>query len=74
MFAILSVIAEEFLGANHGMGSLIVNQGSQMDTAGVFANVLILSATGVMFHYGIAWLRQRLLFWATGSEVARVAL
>jgi NitT/TauT family transport system permease protein len=56
------------------MGFLIVNQSNQMDTAGVFANVLILSATGVVFHYGIAWLRQRLLFWAAGSEVAGAAL
>jgi NitT/TauT family transport system permease protein len=70
IFAILGVIVGEFLGANQGMGFLIVNESSQMDTAGVFANVLILSATGVVFHYGIAWLRLRLLFWAAPSEVA----
>ncbi len=32
-----------------------------MDTAGVFANVFILSAcTGLVLHYGIQWLRHRL--------------
>jgi NitT/TauT family transport system permease protein len=70
IFAILAVIVGEFLGANRGMGFLIVNQSSQMDTAGVFANVLLLSATGITFHYGIQYLRNRLLFWAVGSEVA----
>jgi len=70
IFAILAVIVGEFLGANRGMGYLIVNQSNQMDTAGVFASVLILSLTGIAFHYGVQFLRRRLLFWAAGSEVA----
>jgi NitT/TauT family transport system permease protein len=70
IFAILAVIVGEFLGANRGMGYLIVNQSNQMDTPGVFANVLLLSATGLVFHYGIQALRYRLLFWARGSEIA----
>jgi NitT/TauT family transport system permease protein len=69
IFAILAVIVGEFLGANRGMGFLIVNQSNQMDTAGVFASVVLLSATGLAFHYGLQYLRQRLLFWAS-SEVA----
>lgn len=67
IFAMLSVIVAEFLGANIGMGFLIVNQSSQMDAPGVFANVLILSAVGVIFHYGLQYLGNRLLFWA-GSD------
>lgn len=70
IFAILAVIVGEFLGANQGMGYLIVNQSSQMDTAGVFANVLLLSATGILFHYGLGALRHRLLFWAGNAETA----
>lgn len=70
IFAILAVIVGEFLGANRGMGYLIVNQSSQMDTPGVFANVLLLSATGIAFHYGLGALRHVLLFWADGSEVS----
>lgn len=72
VFAILAVIVGEFLGANQGMGFLIVNESSQMDTAGVFANILVLSATGMLFHYGLAWLRMRLLSWAVVSETAGV--
>jgi NitT/TauT family transport system permease protein len=70
IFAILAVIVGEFLGANRGMGYLIVNQSSQMDTPGVFANVFLLSVTGMVFHYGVQALRYRLLFWARGSEVS----
>jgi NitT/TauT family transport system permease protein len=70
IFAVLGVIVGEFLGANRGMGYLIVNQSNQMDTPGVFANVVLLSATGLVFHYGIQALRYRLLFWARNSEIA----
>ena len=69
IFAILAVIVGEFLGANRGMGFLIVNESNQMDTAGVFASIVLLSATGLVFHYGIQYLRRRLLFWSS-SEVA----
>lgn len=69
IFAILAVIVGEFLGANQGMGFLIVNESNQMDTPGVFASIVLLSATGLTFHYGIQYLRQRLLFWAS-SEIA----
>jgi NitT/TauT family transport system permease protein len=70
IFAMLAVIVGEFLGANRGMGFLITNQSNQMDTAGVMATVFILSAIGVLFHYGLQWLRNRLLFWAAHGEVA----
>jgi len=74
IFAILAVIVGEFLGANRGMGFLIVNESSQLDTPGVFASVLLLSATGLCFHYGLQALRRRLLFWAGGDEVAGSSL
>jgi NitT/TauT family transport system permease protein len=70
IFAMLTVIVGEFLGANRGMGFLITNQSSQMDTAGVMATVFILSAVGILFHYGLQYFRDRLLFWAAHGEVA----
>jgi NitT/TauT family transport system permease protein len=74
IFAILAVIVGEFLGANRGMGFLIVNESAQLDTPGVFASVMLLSATGLCFHYGLQALRRRLLFWAAGDEVAGASL
>ena len=63
IYATLSVIVAEFLGSNSGMGFLIINQSNQFDTAGVFANILILSATGLAFHYMIQYLREKVIFW-----------
>lgn len=70
IFATLAVIVAEFLGSNQGMGYLIVTQSNQMDTAGVFANVFILSITGMVFHYGIHHIRRKLIFWSGGSETS----
>ncbi len=71
IFAMLSVIVAEFLGSNVGMGFLIVNQSAQMDAAGVFANIIILSAVGLVFHYGLQHVGRRLLFW-TETEAGRI--
>lgn len=71
IFSMLSVIVAEFLGSNIGMGFLIVNQSAQMDAAGVFANIIILSTVGLMFHYGLQYIGRRLLFW-TESDGSRV--
>ena len=65
IFSMLSVIVAEFLGAQVGMGVLIVNQSNQMDAPGVFANVFILSGVGLIFHYGLQYVGKRLLFWAS---------
>lgn len=70
IFAMLAVIVGEFLGANRGVGYLIVTQGAQMDTAGVMAGIFFLSLVGVVFHYGLQYLRRRLLFWSAGTEAA----
>lgn len=63
IYATLAVIVGEFVGANNGMGFLIINQSNQLDTPGVFANILILSATGLFFHYSIQYLRSKAIFW-----------
>lgn len=68
IYSMLAVIVGEFIGANTGMGYLIIYQNNQMDTAGVFASVLILSVTGIVFHYGIQYLRGKIIFWAGDSD------
>jgi len=70
IFAMLAVIVGEFLGANAGMGYLIVSQSTQMDTAGVMATTTILAVVGIVFHYGIQFLRDHLLAWSTTNEIA----
>lgn len=69
IFSMLATIVAEFLGANRGMGYLIVQESSQLDTAGVFATIFILSLAGLVLHYGLHWLRRRLLGWAAPSEL-----
>jgi NitT/TauT family transport system permease protein len=70
IFSMLGVIVGEFLGANIGMGYVIVNQSALLDTAGVFATAMILSAVGLIFHFGLQHARFKLLFWARRSEIS----
>lgn len=69
IFSMLATIVAEFLGANRGMGYLIVQESNQLDTAGVFATIFVLSLAGLVFHYGIQFVRHRVLNWAAGSEL-----
>jgi NitT/TauT family transport system permease protein len=71
ILAMLSVIVGEFVGANRGIGYLIVTQSARMDMPGVMGGIFFLSLVGIVFHYGLQALRRRLLRWeGGGSEVA----
>lgn len=72
VLALLSTIVGEFIGANRGMGYLIVLYSNQMDAAGVFALVLILAATGLGFHYCIQMVEDHFLFWAVDHSTTTV--
>jgi NitT/TauT family transport system permease protein len=69
IFSMLATIVAEFLGANRGMGFLIVQESNNLDTAGVFATIFVLSLAGLVFHYGIQLVRSRVLDWAAESEL-----
>jgi NitT/TauT family transport system permease protein len=50
VFAMLGVIVAEFLGANQGMGFLLVQYSNDLDTAGVFEVLIILAVVGLILH------------------------
>lgn len=63
IFAMLGVIVAEFLGSNTGMGFLLVQEGNSLDTAGVFAVLVVLAVVGVLLHTTVLMLRRLLLRW-----------
>lgn len=64
IFAMLGVIVAEFLGSNQGMGFLLVQQGNSLDTAGVFAVLVILALVGVLLHTVVSVVQRLALRWA----------
>lgn len=67
VFAVVGAIVGEFVGAQRGLGTLILTMNSQMDTAGTFSVFIILSMVGVLLHQSLRIIERRVLFWSGGS-------
>lgn len=63
IFAMLAVIVAEFIASNHGMGFLLVQEGNNLDTPGVFAVLVVLAVVGLLLHAIVVTLRRIFLRW-----------
>ena len=50
VFAVVGAMVGEFVGAQRGLGTLILSMNSQMDTAGTFSVFIILALVGIILH------------------------
>jgi NitT/TauT family transport system permease protein len=62
--AVLGAVIAEFVGANAGLGFVIVSSGASADTALAFAAMGLLGVLSIALFYGLAYLERRLLPWA----------
>lgn len=70
VFALIGTIVAEFVGAEAGLGMLIQSMNFNMDVAGQFSVLLILSFVGLALNKIVQFIRRRMLFWDP-SEKAR---
>ena len=63
VLALLGAILGEFVSSQEGLGVLLKQQQTNYDTAGVFANLIVLAAIGVVLNQIVVRLRKRLVFW-----------
>lgn len=68
VFAVIGAIVGEFVGANQGIGFLILQANYQLDIAGAFSLFVVLSIMGVSLHASLRWLQRRCVFWMASSE------
>jgi NitT/TauT family transport system permease protein len=68
IFALIGAIVAEFVGAEKGLGMLIQSMNFNMDVAGQFGVLLILSVIGLVLNGMITGLRRRILFWDGARE------
>jgi NitT/TauT family transport system permease protein len=61
--AVLGVIVGEFVGASAGIGYLIYAMNFQLDIAGVFSLIILLSLFTLIVYQLIEWLESRIIFW-----------
>ncbi len=61
--SLLVLVAAEMIGAQHGIGAMILSYSSLMETQNVLVGVVILSALGLIITKGLAYLESKLLPW-----------
>ncbi len=63
VLSLIGAIVAEFVGAQKGLGLLILTMTSSMDVAGQFSVLLVLSVLGLLLNSAIVLLRRKVLFW-----------
>ncbi len=62
-YALIGAVVGELISSNRGIGFLIGQASGLFDTAGVFAGLAVLAATGIILNAGLKKLETRLLRW-----------
>ncbi|MDM0066872.1 ABC transporter permease [Variovorax sp. J31P207] len=62
-FAVVGAIVGEFVGAQAGLGVLILQMDAQMDTGGSFSVFIVLSLIGIVLTALLRRVQQRVLHW-----------
>jgi NitT/TauT family transport system permease protein len=63
-FSVIGAIVGEFAGANAGLGYVIQFASTQLDTALVFAALVVVSVLGLAFYYVVEFCERTMVSWA----------
>ncbi len=61
--AVVGALVGEFIGANKGLGFLIISNYYTLNTPYVFASIIISSLIGIVFYYTIHLFEKRIITW-----------
>jgi NitT/TauT family transport system permease protein len=67
VYAQLGAIVSEFVGAQRGMGVLLVQLTAISDTTGVFAVLVVLATTGFILITAMRALHRKVIFWESAN-------
>lgn len=70
-FAVVGAIVGEFVGAQAGLGVLILQMEAQMDTAGSFSVFIVLSVIGIVLTALLRQVQRRVLHWMPADSSQR---
>ncbi len=72
VLAVIGAIVAEFVGAQAGLGYLIMQYNFNLDTAGIFAVLIVLAVIGTLLHWAVTAIQARVIFWKqTSSSMVR---
>jgi NitT/TauT family transport system permease protein len=69
VFAILGAVVGEFIGAQEGLGYLLLQTNYNFDIAGMFGVLVVLSLMGMLAHMLIRFAQRKVAFWAEENRV-----
>ncbi|AGP60603.1 ABC transporter permease [Streptomyces rapamycinicus] len=69
VLSVLGAIVAEFVGAQAGLGYVIQASNTQLDTASMFAVLVILSVIGLCLHFLITGVGKKIAFWSHDDDV-----
>lgn len=68
VLSVIGAIVGEFVGAQAGLGYLILQRNFNMDMAGVFAILIVLSVMGIGLHMLVNAIQRRVVFWMESAS------
>ena len=64
VFSITGALVGEFIGADRGLGNLLMQFNFNMDISGMFGVLVVLALMGIALHGTVRFFHRRLVFWA----------
>jgi ABC-type nitrate/sulfonate/bicarbonate transport system permease component len=61
--ALLLLVAAEMIGAESGIGFLVLQAGNLMETTKLMVGIVVLSLLGLLSHWALTWLERRVIPW-----------
>lgn len=68
VLSVIGAIVGEFVGANAGLGYLLLVYNSELRVAAVFALLVILGTLGIILHSVVKLVQRRVMFWTTPGD------
>lgn len=68
VYGLLGALVAEFIGAQRGMGVMVMQLQSVNDTAGVFAVLVVLAVVGYVLIAAMRMIQHRVVFWSGDSS------
>lgn len=65
VLSVIGAIVGEFVGANAGIGYLLLVYNADLRISAVFALLIILAALGIILHGIVQYVQRRVMFWAS---------
>jgi len=73
VLSLIGTIVAEFVGAQAGLGTLVQAMNANMDVAGQFSVLLVLSVIGLVLNRTVKAVRRRVLFWDPSEKTRQTS-